>query len=290
LYGEKYGSYVNKSEESKNFLTFFVLIVALFVFLATATTVFFTKNSKKRFLYVLLYVISILIGILKSFFVVSLVASVLYGMMAYYSTRRILIPNFIFASVHMVMSSIGIDSSIYSPFDFLVQGCSFVIFSYVGAVVVWIFQKMSDNEGNRFSKLFTPFNEFNPDEDDFWIKSCPAFIVLLIEVALLYGISTQWGDYGGIVFIIPALIIIPPLYGLISYFCTSRIFFSHIIFAMVVFPAYAFSNEPGSRTSSADIINSSFHAVCFMVVYSLIPALLAYFIRIIRRKIIRSKN
>ena len=286
-----YNDYIYKREETNNFLTFSALVVALFVFIATAVTVFFTNNSKKRFLYVLFYVVAILIGIFKSFFAVSMIASVLYGMMAYYLTRRILIPNFIFASVHMIISSIGMYSCVKNPFDFLVQGCSFVIFSYVGAVVVWIFQKMSDNEGNRFSKLFIPFNEFNPDKDNFYVKNCPAFIVLLIEVALLYGVSTQRsGDYGGLVFGIPSMMIIPPLYGLIAYLCTSRIILPHAIFSMIVFPCCVLSSVPNFNHSSGDILAAAFRTTCILTIYSLAPAILIKIIRAVVKKKEKSKK
>ena len=57
--------YVHKETESKNFLTFFTVLASILFFTATAASVFLTKNTKKRTIFVLLYFIALPIAALS---------------------------------------------------------------------------------------------------------------------------------------------------------------------------------------------------------------------------------
>jgi hypothetical protein len=81
------------------------------------------------------------------------------------------------------------------------------------------------------------------------------------------------------VYAFPAVFIIPPLFGILSTVCTSRIILPHVIFAAVYFHIDILSAEPGFNTSSDDLIWFAFSTVIRIMLISLIPALIVYFIR-----------
>ncbi len=305
LDNSQYNSYISKKSETNHFLTFSALTVALAFFITVAGFVFFTKSTPKRGIYVLFYGFSIFIGlmslwlrlidsdsVLQSVLCAEvLVISIFYGATAYYLSRRILIPSLILSSTQMVFALIGTSECIRKPLDFLLQSCDSVIFSFLGALIVLLIQKMSVGKSNKLAKFFLGFDNINSDRSEFFVRYIPALILLLIELFLEYQTSLlKSGDWAGFAFMIPALFIIPPIYGLVSSICTSRVILPHVILATVCFPVFVIGALPGSRQSSIDILSVSLTTVCLITVFSLIPALCAYFIRLIQRKIRRSKE
>ena len=102
----------------------------------------------------------------------------------------------------------------------------------------------------------------------------------LLEIALLHKASLlARGDWGGLVYAFPALFIIPPIFGILSTVCTSRIILPHVIFAAVYFHAGMLSANPGFNTSSDDLIWQACVDIIRIMLHSLIPALIVYFIQ-----------
>ena len=295
------GQYVNKDEETDNFLTFYTVLVPLLTFTATAASVFLTKSAKKRTVFVSLYFVALPIAALShiekltasgaelmcGLSAILTVATFLYGAIAYYTSRRILIPSLILASAHTVFGAVGIAEIIREPLDFIIQNCSSVSWAVLGALAVLLIHQLSlatfkytPLKCAPIEKFFGHFSDLNFTFSEFAVKFSIPLLLIFLEIALLHKASLlARGDWGGLVYAFPALFIIPPLFGILSTVCTSRIILPHVIFAAVYFHAGMLSANPGFNTSSDDLIWQACVDIIRIMLHSLIPALIVYFIR-----------
>ena len=271
------------------------------MFTATAASVFLTKSAKKRTVFVSLYFVALPIAALShiekltasgaeflgGLSVILAVATFLYGAIAYYTSRRILIPSLILASAHTVFGAVGIEKIILEPLDFTIQNCSSVSWAVLGALAVLLIHQLSlatfkytPLKCAPIEKFFGPFSDLNFTLSEFAVKFSIPLLLIFLEIALAHKTSLlPRGDWGGLVYAFPAVLIIPPLFGILSTVCTSRIILPHVIFAAVYFHIDILSSDPGFNTSSDDLIWFAFSTVIRIMLISLIPALCAYFIK-----------
>lgn len=294
----QYKSYINKENETENFLTFSALVVALIFFIATALCVFFTKNSRKRNLYALFYAIALSIGIISRVLslvtsedinefplcAVFLIISLLYGATTFYLSHRIIMPNLILASTLTVIASIGTSKCIDMPLDFILQSSDLVIFSLLGTLTIHLIRKASVGKNGQLAHFFLRSEDLNADKSKFPSSYIPALLLLFAELFLQHQTSLlSNGDYAALLYLFPAMFIIPPLYGFVSNLFTSRIIIPHVIFVTACFPIILLASLPSFNVSSNDLIVRCFGTSCLLTVFSLIPALLLHMIRVIIR-------
>lgn len=309
LGSDVYNSYIVKTPESKNFLTFCAYLAPILFFVSVAASVFFTRNSKKRTIFVLFYFVALPLAALShlenityldpvfynKFSIVLAIATFIYGAAAYYTSRRVLIPSLILASSHTVLGAIGMSRMIKKPLDFTIQNCTAVIYAVFGALAVLLvqmileFRKNAVPENNLLRRCLRPFDDLNPSKTDFSVKFIPALFLLLWIVHLEHQSSLlSHGDWGGLGYALIILFIALPLYGIVSNLFTSRIILPHVILIAIYISLAILASIPGFNTSSSDILMSAI--ISPRLLFSLIPALCTHLIRKLICRLIKKRR